>query len=249
MNASAPIPEQRPNEDRATEPSMEEILASIRRIIADDQVLPLTPRSAPEPPKPHGAPAAAAPSVTPPPRYEAPPGGVIVAHGVVLTTGRRLPVQPALVRLPVAGRGTRRWRARRGAEVAIARRCDGRRRFDTAESTGLEASLAARLRSAIERPRDESPASTTASSAPAPREVAFTEPGAEPAGKLLSAAAQASVASSFQALAATTSHEMIDSTVRDMLRPMLKQWLDDNLPALVERLVRAEIERVARGGR
>ena len=28
---------------------------------------------------------------------------------------------------------------------------------------------------------------------------------------------------------------------------MLKAWLDDNLPALVERLVRAEIERVSRG--
>ncbi len=34
-----------------------------------------------------------------------------------------------------------------------------------------------------------------------------------------------------------------------MMRPMLKQWLDDNLPVIVERLVRAEIERVARGGR
>ena len=34
-----------------------------------------------------------------------------------------------------------------------------------------------------------------------------------------------------------------------MLRPMLKAWLDENLPAMVERLVRAEIERVARGGR
>jgi hypothetical protein len=32
-----------------------------------------------------------------------------------------------------------------------------------------------------------------------------------------------------------------------MLRPMLKQWLDENLPAIVERLVRAEIQRVARG--
>ncbi len=32
-----------------------------------------------------------------------------------------------------------------------------------------------------------------------------------------------------------------------MLRPMLKSWLDDNLPGLVERLVRAEIERVSRG--
>jgi cell pole-organizing protein PopZ len=35
--------------------------------------------------------------------------------------------------------------------------------------------------------------------------------------------------------------------VREMLRPMLKGWLDDNLPGLVERLVRAEIERVSRG--
>jgi cell pole-organizing protein PopZ len=32
-----------------------------------------------------------------------------------------------------------------------------------------------------------------------------------------------------------------------MLRPMLKSWLDDNLPTLVERIVKAEIERVARG--
>jgi cell pole-organizing protein PopZ len=29
----------------------------------------------------------------------------------------------------------------------------------------------------------------------------------------------------------------------------LQQWLDDTLPVLVERLVRAEIERVARSGR
>ncbi len=36
---------------------------------------------------------------------------------------------------------------------------------------------------------------------------------------------------------------------RDLLRPMLKSWLDENLPALVERLVKAEIERVVRGGK
>jgi hypothetical protein len=34
--------------------------------------------------------------------------------------------------------------------------------------------------------------------------------------------------------------------MKEMLRPMLKAWLDDNLPSLVERLVRAEIERVTR---
>jgi hypothetical protein len=39
----------------------------------------------------------------------------------------------------------------------------------------------------------------------------------------------------------------LDGMVREMLRPMLKAWLDDNLPNMVERLVRAEIERVSRG--
>jgi uncharacterized protein len=39
----------------------------------------------------------------------------------------------------------------------------------------------------------------------------------------------------------------LEDLVQEMLRPMLKQWLDQNLPAIVERLVRAEIERVARG--
>ncbi len=36
----------------------------------------------------------------------------------------------------------------------------------------------------------------------------------------------------------------IEDIVREELRPMLKQWLDANLPDLVERLVRVEIERV-----
>jgi uncharacterized protein len=38
----------------------------------------------------------------------------------------------------------------------------------------------------------------------------------------------------------------IEDIVREELRPLLKQWLDANLPDLVERLVRAEIERVVR---
>ena len=36
----------------------------------------------------------------------------------------------------------------------------------------------------------------------------------------------------------------MEDIVRAELRPMLKEWLDTNLPAMVERLVRAEIERV-----
>ena len=62
----------------------------------------------------------------------------------------------------------------------------------------------------------------------------------------------AAVTASFNALSASVamhSSEMVESLTREMLRPMLKSWLDDNLPSLVERLVRAEIQRVARGGR
>ena len=38
-----------------------------------------------------------------------------------------------------------------------------------------------------------------------------------------------------------------DEIAEEMIRPMLQDWLDNNLPTLVERLVREEIERVARG--
>ena len=41
----------------------------------------------------------------------------------------------------------------------------------------------------------------------------------------------------------------LEDVSRELLRGMLKQWLDDNLPPLVERLVREEIARVARNGR
>ena len=36
----------------------------------------------------------------------------------------------------------------------------------------------------------------------------------------------------------------IEDVVREELRPLLKEWLDQHLPPIVERLVRAEIERV-----
>ena len=44
----------------------------------------------------------------------------------------------------------------------------------------------------------------------------------------------------------TQNARTLEDLVKEMLRPMLKAWLDDNLPTLVERLVRAEIERVVR---
>ena len=87
-------------------------------------------------------------------------------------------------------------------------------------------------------------------SAAAPRAAAVETTQDE--APILSPVANATIASAFQALSATvtmTSPEVIERHVRDLLRPMLKQWLDDNLPVMVERLVRTEIERVARGGR
>jgi cell pole-organizing protein PopZ len=35
--------------------------------------------------------------------------------------------------------------------------------------------------------------------------------------------------------------------MREMLRPMLKDWLDEHLPAVVERMVEKEISRISRG--
>jgi len=38
----------------------------------------------------------------------------------------------------------------------------------------------------------------------------------------------------------------IEGLVREMMRPMLKEWLDDNLPGIVEKQVEAEVQRIAR---
>ena len=67
---------------------------------------------------------------------------------------------------------------------------------------------------------------------------------------LLSPATSAAVDSAFNSLAQTVlvhNARTLEDLVREMLRPMLKTWLDDNLPGMVERMVRAEIERVSRG--
>ncbi|WP_420806616.1 PopZ family protein [Candidatus Liberibacter solanacearum] len=58
------------------------------------------------------------------------------------------------------------------------------------------------------------------------------------------------VSSSFDQLAKAlqeSDNRSIDQLSIEVLRPMLREWLDDNLPGIVERLVREEIERIARG--
>ena len=71
-----------------------------------------------------------------------------------------------------------------------------------------------------------------------------------PEPDLMSSATSAAVDSAFNALAQTVlvqNARTLEDLVREMLRPLLKGWLDDNLPGMVERIVRAEIERVSRG--
>ena len=86
---------------------------------------------------------------------------------------------------------------------------------------------------------------------PDPNGEAF-EPGSRAgAGRtFVSTATDGSVGAAFNALLASRfvqHRDVVIGLTREMLRPMLKTWLDDNLPGIVERLVSAEIERVARG--
>ncbi len=76
----------------------------------------------------------------------------------------------------------------------------------------------------------------------------------QPQENLLSPSAAAEASAAFGVLANTIltssgNARTLEDLVQELLRPMLQGWLDENLPPLVERLVREEIERVARQGR
>jgi uncharacterized protein len=71
---------------------------------------------------------------------------------------------------------------------------------------------------------------------------------------LMSPDTEAMTESSFQdlsnaILARAAGERSIEDMTRDILHGMLKQWLDENLPGIVEAIVREEIQRVARKGR
>lgn len=194
-------------EQRAHEPSMEEILASIRRIIADDRALPLTPRPAE---------VAAAPAVVPEPAAnEAGAPGEEIRAAYVAPRVEDITPEP---------------------QVAAA---------EPVRAVAAEAPPAI-------APVEAQPEAVEAEPAPAADAVEEEAVAVDEAGPLLSAQAGQSVVAAFDQLAETVANSharIIEESVRDMLRPMLKTWLDDNLPVIVERLVRTEIERVARGGR
>lgn len=110
--------------------------------------------------------------------------------------------------------------------------------------------------SAQRPPPAETPSPQAPPNAPAPPAAAplHDSPPPPASGALLApavaAAASASVGDLLRAVAAERGSAVrgggptIEDVVREELRPMLKDWLDQHLPAVVERLVRAEIERV-----
>jgi cell pole-organizing protein PopZ len=179
--------------DKAHEPSMEEILASIRRIIADDQAAkPAESAAAPEPDDVLDLAEVAEPVVRP------------------RLAAAEPPPAPALLD------------------------------FDAIDFDDP----------AFAEPEPE-PAPAPPPAQPIPPQPVFEASRPEPAGEpLVSPSTDASVSGAFNLLAHTVltqNARTLEDLVKEMLRPMLKSWLDDNLPAVVERLVRAEIERVSRG--
>lgn len=89
-----------------------------------------------------------------------------------------------------------------------------------------------------------------------PEEVGWAEdePAFVPAGPLMSPETINATNSSFNQLADTLmaralGERSIEDMTQDLLKGMLRNWLDAHLPGLVEKLVREEIERVARRGR
>ena len=70
---------------------------------------------------------------------------------------------------------------------------------------------------------------------------------------LLSASAAGAAAASFDSLSRSLpiseeDSRTLEGIVTEMLRPVLKDWLDQNLPTIVEDLVQKEIERVSGRG-
>lgn len=86
--------------------------------------------------------------------------------------------------------------------------------------------------------------------ATAPQSVAVFEPTAEHLQRLVSEPVAQAVAHSFGNLEEVLnrhSGQSLTEMTHTLLKPMLQDWLDENLPSMVERMVRSEIERIARG--
>jgi uncharacterized protein len=230
-------------EARIREPSMEEILASIRRIIADEDAYASTHGSA---------------------KAEEAEGKPEVEREAKSATPAQ-PIEELWETSHSTPPSTARWRDYESLSVSEESE-DGATKSSVLDFTDSAANPAAKSSTAESIPEPETSEPRTAA---APRhfddresETEFAQqsdrmPTPSFAGAalgrrdpLISEETTAAVDSAFNALAQTVlvqNARTLEDLVREMLRPLLKSWLDDNLPSLVERLVRAEIERVSRG--
>ncbi len=288
------------------EPTMEEILASIRRIIAEDDLRPTPPPPAPAKPTPaESAPAEAAlagSALIPATAEHAPreemadgfddpemsdiaandvfeqrespwrPGEEVAAAGE--TREPTTPDSDLDARKPVASLDPPRFAVPAESpppesappprfelfrsEVAKAEFAAielARSEFVRAEAAKSDFARADHVRSDArkpELPRFELPRPDAARREPSRPDPLKPEAVLRAGGEdgLLSPRTTAAVDLAFNTLAQTVlvqNSRTLEDLVREMLKPMLKTWLDDNLPGLVERLIRAEIERVSRG--
>ena len=215
---------------KAQEPSMEEILASIRRIIADDDGAK-KPEAQPEA-KAESPAARAAPPPPPKPAPAPPPPAAMKQDDIdamLAGLGDPEPAPPRPAREPESD-------VLELTEAMQAPAAPAFRTIDAQQDVVFDEA------SVFEPPPPR--AAEPPRAAPPPRPPVMAEPD------IMSSATAAAVDSAFNALAHTVlvqNAKTLEDLVKEMLRPMLQHWLDNNLPTLVERLVREEIERVARG--
>jgi cell pole-organizing protein PopZ len=240
---------------KSQEPSMEEILASIRRIIADDDVKP-DAATAPAPPPQKTAPPALASTAAKPvaPAKPAPPPPAAPAAA----PNNQDDIDALLAGLDA---DTSANEVRPAAEPVAADEPDE----DVLELTEqMEADEEEPQSFKTVQPHDDiefseaearpaEPRLQERPHVPMPPQVRASEEREAiqpPQPPLMSPHTVTAVNSAFNALAQTvlsSNARTLEDLVKEMLRPMLKTWLDDNLPGMVEKIVRAEIERVSRG--
>jgi cell pole-organizing protein PopZ len=250
---------------KVQEPSMEEILASIRRIIADDEAKPVAAAEKPASPAAPAKPAAAAPPVKPPVMKDIPPSAIPAAQAAAAKPPAppppAKPTPPPAAPAPVSNSQDDIDALLNGLDEATTP-AEIRPPLPDGDVFELTDDMAV----APPEPPPSPPAafnkiegdddlefSESAASRAAHRQPAFEPPpfeSASPQQQILSRSTVSAVESAFNTLANTVlsnNARTLEDLVKEMLRPMLKSWLDDNLPGLVERIVKAEIERVSRG--
>src|SRR3954453_15340069 len=254
---------------KVQEPSMEEILASIRRIIADDEAKPAAEKLAaqaapakadrPEKPPP-AAPAAKAPvtAEVQPSQPRAPqPAAAKPAPPIKPPVAAAPPPPPAV---PVSSSQNDIDALLNGLDEAtgpeeIRPPLPDSEVFDLTDEMAVRAPEPPKASFQTVEPQDDLEFAENVAASASHRQPAFEPPplvNSSPPPQILSRSTISAVESAFNTLAHTVlsnNARTLEDLVKEMLRPMLKSWLDDNLPGLVERIVKAEIERVARGGR